>query len=495
MRAWMAAWALMSLGCGGAPQELESPAAEPLPALSVSTDGRHLVDSEGNPFLWIGDTAWQLFVGIDREEAARYLRNRREKGFNVIQAVALAEYRYKSGRSRGLGPNHYGQEPLVGDDPTRPAVLEGGSPSEPNDYWDHVDHVLDLAEAEGLYVALLPCWGVNYVSNAHGADVEIFDEVNARTYGEWIGKRYGGRTNIVWVVGGDDDPLAGGGDFRPVYRAMAEGIATGVTGQTPQWDKPHEAWDKLLMTFHPRGGRTSSEWFHEDAWLDFNMLQTGHRSLNNPASYQAVLADRELMPIKPVIDGEPCYEDHPAWQQWRSDDPAFRGKARFGEREVRQAAYWSMLSGAAGHTYGHHAIWQMYEAGDEPINFAEPPWQEALDRPGAASLEQVRRIFTARTFARLEPDPTLVVEGERGVRAARVEGSQALLAYFPGRFTVRLRMDGLRGDHMEGYWVNAKSGASTRLERTPKPGEAEFTPPDGGSGDWVLVLDVGPRPL
>ena len=31
--------------------------------------------------------------------------------------------------------------------------------------------------------------------------------------------------------------------------------------------------DGSWASFHPRGGETSSTWFHDDAWLDFNMHQ------------------------------------------------------------------------------------------------------------------------------------------------------------------------------------------------------------------------------
>jgi hypothetical protein len=32
----------------------------------------------------------------------------------------------------------------------------------------------------------------------------------------------------------------------------------------------------FLMTYHPMGGQSSSEWLHQEDGLDFNMLQSGH---------------------------------------------------------------------------------------------------------------------------------------------------------------------------------------------------------------------------
>ena len=89
------------------------------PRLKVSDNHRFLVTENGAPFFWLGDTAWELFHRLNREEAARYLENRAKLGFNVVQAVALAEL---DGHTE---PNAYGFLPLADFDPTRPAVKDG----------------------------------------------------------------------------------------------------------------------------------------------------------------------------------------------------------------------------------------------------------------------------------------------------------------------------------------------------------------------------------
>lgn len=118
--------------------------AAPLPALKVSENHRYLVTDKGEPFFWLGDTAWELFHRLNREEAELYLKNRAERRYTVIQAVVLAEL-------DGLrDPNAYGQLPLaVKNDPTKPN----------EDYFQHVDWIVAKANALGLYVAMLPTWG------------------------------------------------------------------------------------------------------------------------------------------------------------------------------------------------------------------------------------------------------------------------------------------------------------------------------------------------
>ena len=111
--------------------------------LRVSENNRFLIKSNGIPFFWLGDTAWELFHRLNREDTERYLENRRQKGFTVIQAVALAEL-------DGLNtPNRFGEKPLTANDPAKP------NPK----YFEHVDWVVNKAREKGLYVGLLPTWG------------------------------------------------------------------------------------------------------------------------------------------------------------------------------------------------------------------------------------------------------------------------------------------------------------------------------------------------
>ena len=111
--------------------------------LKVADNQRYLVYADGTPFFWLGDTAWELFHRLDREEAELYFSDRAEKGFTVIQAVILAE-------QDGLNtPNPYGEKPLQNNDPTKPNEK----------YFQHVDDLLKIAEKHGLLIALLPTWG------------------------------------------------------------------------------------------------------------------------------------------------------------------------------------------------------------------------------------------------------------------------------------------------------------------------------------------------
>ena len=74
-----------------------------LPRITVSENRRFLVTETGAPFFWLADTNWEIFHRLTIEEVEFFLKNRQRKGFNVIQAVALAEF-------DGLHtPNAYGE--------------------------------------------------------------------------------------------------------------------------------------------------------------------------------------------------------------------------------------------------------------------------------------------------------------------------------------------------------------------------------------------------
>lgn len=436
------------------------PCAIGAPTLKISDNGRYLVHADGSAFFYLGDTAWELFHRLDRKDVDIYLTNRARKGFTVIQAVVLAEL-------DGLNtPNAYGHRPLIDNDPLRPDIQEGPA----NDYWDHVDYIVNKAEKLGLFIGMLPTWGDKWLKR-WGAGPEIFTAANAEGYGEFLGRRYRDKP-IIWILGGDRNP----DDVRhiEIIRAMARGLRRGDGGTH-------------LMTFHPQGGDSSSKWFHGDGWLDFNLFQSGHGRLLNP-NYEMTLHDYALTPVKPVIDGEPCYEDHPV--NWRRDGE----KSWFDEWDVRRAAYSSMLSGAAGHTYGDHNIWQMWRPGRQPVSHARTPWHHALDHPGSFQMGHLRRLFALRPFHKLVPDQG-VISGDPGTgadhkRAARAADGSFAVVYLPAGGAVTVKPNKILGSEVMAWWFNPRQGVAEPIGKFPAGGDRLFEAPYAGrNNDWVLILD------
>ncbi len=423
------------------------------PPLKVSLNGRFLVHADGTPFFYLADTAWELFHRLDRKQAVEYLNVRASQKFNVVQAVALAEL-------DGLtDPNAYGKLPLTGKDPARPAP----------DYWNHVEYIIDQANQRGIYIALLPTWG-SWVTRGKSDD-PIFTPRTAQVYGEFLGKRFG-RKGIIWILGGDRVPDG----VEEIWRALARGIAIGVSGK--------EDYGAVLMSFHPRGGGTSSTAFHHDAWLGFNMQQTGHGLAAQVQSWARIASDYNLTPVKPVLDGEPLYEDHPLAFRARDNGYSF-------DAHVRQRAYWDVFAGACGHTYGNHSVWQMFSPGKKPINGPLFFWNEAIHRPGAAQMQYLRSLIESRPFLSRVPDQSIVadaLEGADHISATRGDGY--LFVYTPQGRKFSVNLGKISGTRLNGYWYNPRNGSSIAVGSIDNQGTHAFAAPSEGFGsDWVLILD------
>lgn len=448
--------AILAAGCATA---LSAQAVPPWKAhgpLRVTANGHFLEHADGTPFFWLGDTAWTLFDSLAPAETLIYLRDRKAKGFNVIQAVAL---RWRNGR-----PNHAGEEPLHGRDPTRPN----------ESYFQHVDWVISQAEALGLYVALLPTWGDNITGGFPDTPI-LFDAERALHYGRWIGQRYRDRPNVVWVIGGDTHPVWRGKDYTEVFRALARGVTLGVTGGA------HHG--RVLMTYHPTATESSSRWLHAEPWLDFNMIQSGH-SGRWDRDDEYIRADYQRSPAKPVLDAEPAYEDHPI---------SFRlENGRWDAAGIRRRAYGAVLAGAAGHTYGANGIFQFTQPDSEPDLRLDPRvWIEALQLPGAAQMRHLRDLMESRPFTSGVPDQSLVADTASGMeKIIALRGDGFLLAYTPTGRPIPLHLGRISGAHVEAHWYDPRTGEATAAGVFPNHGSRTFSPPAAQpESDWVLVLD------
>lgn len=421
-------------------------------SLKISPDSRYIVHQSGKPFFWLGDTAWELFHRTDRQEADLYLQTRADKGFTVIQAVVLAEL-------EGLNdPNSFGHRPLHDNDPTRPNEA----------YFQHVDYIVDQANRLGMFIGMLPTWGDKF-NKAWGVGPEVFTPENAFTYGKFLGERYKDKA-IIWVLGGDRNPADD--EDLAIIRNMAAGIREAMGSSQ-------------LITMHPQGGSNSATWFHKDDWLDFNMYQSGHGQRNNP-NYQVTHKLYEMSPTKPVLDGEPLYEDHPI--NWKPEE------GWFDEFDSRRAGYWSMLAGALGHTYGNHNIWQMWLPGRKAISSARTPWTQSLDYPGAFQAGYMKTFFESLDWQKLIPRQDILTDAPRDpgkeVLAAMASDGSFLLAYTPYGSDFVLNVGGIKGKQVSISWFNPSIGQSVHAGILEKTDIMHFDPPsdEKRGNDWVLVL-------
>jgi hypothetical protein len=424
--------------------------------LQVSPNKHLLIHENGTPFLWVGNTAWEMIHFSRREEVSQFFENRHRNGYTVVLTCALAEVEAMS------RVNAYGYLPMTGRDPLRPV----------EEYWKHVDYVIQKAEENDIYIALVVTWG----TWLH--DAKIINDNNAYQFGQWIGDRYKNSPNIIYILGCDREPAqAGSYDDTPVWDKLAAGIKSR--------DQNH------LMSFLPK--TRSSSYFRHSSWIDFNIMQTGHEKLDNPASYLWIESDYRLKPARPTIDCEPRYEDHPV--NW-NDKNGF-----FTDFDARQTAYWSLFAGALGCNYGNRSIISWYTPGYQAKLWYGNPgqyWYEAIDRPGSLDMKHLSDLMNSRPFISLVPDQSLITSANQpdGSHFQAALGDGYAFIYNPFGRTFSADLKKLSGTHIRCYWFSPRDGSVIFIgEYRKKAGKMSFDPPgsEGRGNDWILVMDDSSR--
>lgn len=417
--------------------------------------GRYLAAQNDQPFFYLGDTAWEIFHRLSREEIEYYMSERSRQGFTAIQAVALSEM-------DGIAtPNIYGRYPFLcinGDYSQCLPDEEAGY-----NYWNHVDFAIETAAKYGLFITLLPTWGDKF-NIEMGKGPEIFNEDNAYRYAKWLSNRYKSTWNIIWMLGGDRRINQ---KHRKIIDAMARGIK--------------DTGDTHLITFHPYGGSDSTQCMNDAAYLDFHTAQTGHGTEQSYTPHEVMKAMANTTD-KPYLDSEPRYEDHPAC--FRSDFGYL-----WNEDDVRQNAYWSILEGTCGHTYGNHCVWYMNRTRQEYWPYL---WNEALLHNGAEQMMYIKNLRLSRDYFSFKPDRNLVVEEKTimGYLAAGCGENYAFI-YSPLGLPFLVNIDVLKAKNIKSSWFNPRTGETEVFAVIPGKGTARFVPPSQGKGnDWVLILDV-----
>jgi hypothetical protein len=436
-----------------------------LPLLKISANKRFFQTSNGKPFFWLGDTGWLLFVKCDREDAIKYLDTRKEQGFNVIQVMVLHDVNNK---------NAYGDYALKNADVSKPDTTPGNNFKDPvaYDYWDHVDFIIDEAAKRGIYMALVCIWG----SNVKSGNVNM---TNAEAYARFLAERFKNKNNIVWVDGGDIP----GNEGMEVWKKIATTIKKN--------DSRH------LLTFHPRGRYSSTEWFHNEPWLDFNMIQSGHKDYAQDTSskekhhygednWKFINVDYAMKPVKPTLDGEPSYENIPHGLHDSLEK-------RWTAADVRRYAYWSVFAGGAGFTYGENAIMQFHTIGDSGGSFGvNQDWKETINATGANQMQYLKKLMLSKSYFDRVPAPELIVDnGDSYDKIIATKGKNYVMFYVYNSRNFKVAINKLGFIPKRGIWYKPSDGKIINITEYRNTTTATFDPPgekkDGN--DWVLILE------
>lgn len=405
--------------------------------LQPSPNGRYLVRSNGEPFLWIGDTAWYAGVKASKAEWTEYLEDRQRKGFTVVQISA--------GRTP---PGWTGAMPFAA----------GGQPNDV--YWDGILAKVREANRRGMVVMLV---GLGRPTNE--ADIR---HVSTPEYARYIAQRFAG---VEAILSPNFD-----GAYSPVFDTVAENLVAAGT--------------KLPITQHPNTLKGQNELYVPKSYLTFSGLQSGHHNGRLEAAYAAArewpLTLWAMKPVRPVINIEGMYDGRGS-----DEGGAWRGK------DVRRIGWISWLSGAMGYTYAagetarkvpgtNGGVWG-WNQDEAAFDF----WRKAAAWPSAGSMKIMRDFFAGIEWWRLEPVHELIVqEGTpdsqtRAVFAASADRALAV-AYAPSGGRFKLDLTSFPAS-LQAEWFDPVTG-----RRTPAV-LREWLAPPAGTGDIVLLIRQAPR--
>jgi hypothetical protein len=296
--------------------------ASPMYPLKASANNRYLVDQHDVPFLMIGDSPQALIGNLSETEAATFIANRQAYGINALWINLLCN---DSTGCKSDGTTFDGIAPFT----------EPGNLSTPNfAYFRRADAMIRVAATYGMTVILDPIETAGWLNILKANGV-----AGAFAYGQYLGQRYKEFPNLIWMH---------------TTTSSRGGIRC-----TTRWCKPsHEGSGNHLhsveLNFPTSGSLDDPSWAPV---IELNAAYTYY------PTYAQVLKEYNRADFKPVFLVEANYQfEH---------NPNTDGGS---PRNLRQQAYWTMLSGAAGQLYGSLYTWQ-----------SPREWQTHLDAPGTSS--------------------------------------------------------------------------------------------------------------
>lgn len=326
----------------------------------------HLVGTDGQPFFWLADTAWNIWCRGTPDEWDHYLSVRKRQGFNVIQFVP--------GWWRGS------TRPVHG----RPFDLVDGELVFDENAWESIDLLFTKIRDAGLVAAPIMLWTLTDIDPGQVYSEEQCVAIARKQLERWDGP------DVVWMLGGD------GIYTSPEAEARWKRIGRAVFGDR------HDT----MATLHPCGVSWVCDAFAVEPWYRIATIQSGHGSRNDHLRF---LVDSDYARAwkrltMPFLNLEPNYEDiH-----------SFDVKKCFTAYHVRRASYWSLLvAPPAGVTYGINSIWiWAHTANEAAENHGDScvgqPWRGKLETPGAESMVVLKRFFEGLPWTRLRPAPELL---------------------------------------------------------------------------------------
>ena len=330
-----------------------SPLAPPVYPLKASANGRYLTDSDGVPFLLMGDSPQSMIANLAPRQMSGYMQNRQAMGFNSILVDALCTS-YTGGN--GNGTAYDGTPPFTNG--TDPSTYDLSTPNPA--YFAELDALVSLAATDHLAVLLDPIETGGWLGT-----LENNGPAKAYNYGVYLGNRYRGFANIVWHSGNDFQSWSSSPSDNNLVHQVMLGIASA--------DPVHLQTIELNYNF---------SYSNQDTTLsDVLTLEACYTYYE---TYDCFVQAYASTPVLPLFLTEANYE-------YENNTGQLPGPA--GPYVLREQEYWTLTSGGAGQLYGNHYTWLF-----------PPEWQLFLISPGALEIQYINSLFGALPWQNLVPD-------------------------------------------------------------------------------------------
>ncbi len=426
--------------------------------LKVSDNKRHLTYANGDPFFYLGDTAWEMTHNAEWWQVRGYASQLRRKGYNVVQMCTMSHLQVGG---HGVDSWHSGDSFK-----DRDAFIPNPG------YYAWMDSIITLMNDSGIAVALVPNWNFFTTANGDSTLGRLLTYEEGVELARYVGARYAGH-NVIWITTAD-------GQYPyPRHQTYWTGVGRMLHTATGA---------RHLVTIHPIGGEASFHFFDSTAtWLDFHMYQSSHDALT-PNHWRLGLEGYRLNPPKPVLNAECNYED--LFTTFSARDTTKPNSFRLRPEHVRDASWKSVLSGAiVGITHGANGVWQWYVTGHEPFLWPRFPVEQAWTMDSYDHIALLKSICQQYHWYRFVPRPELVSCQSDSDHIAISEADSVLLAWFPVK-AKPVAIDVSRFNNAVSHrWLNPVTGSYTDPVDTISRRAIDsliFTPPT--KDDWLLVI-------
>ncbi len=338
---------------------------------------RHLYWENGEPFFLLADTQWYgLTNRCSPDDFKKILQDRKQKGFTAIQLVI------------GTPP-----ETTIFDEnakSTNGEFIFNKDFSINSKYFDDIDEKIRLVIEHKLVPILYGSWG-HYIDQTGPEPMKQMWSEIVRRYSD---------LPVIYSLCGEADLQLPSTQISllkrvlnklPHIKRMAKKAGSFI--QTSANPSRLEKWQQVgnhlkqintkghPITVHLQSAKLSSEVFTDPSFISLEGFQSGH-SMEGFATMKR-LFEKTKEERKTVINLEPLYEGI---------------LDQFDTRLQNYAFYTSVFSGACGHGYGAHGLWQMAAGDNFMKHWGNSSWKKALGYPGGKAIGAAKTFFTSNNI-------------------------------------------------------------------------------------------------